>query len=124
MASIEYSLFRAKFIRPSQTSLFDMDVTPRNLFLSALEERPSDEPRTGYVWHIGNIQYFSDSTGYFAVGRTTNSTVEKFDDLTGNFIEEVLEESPYTHCVFDARIGFIGIAKKPSLAQTTSLNIA
>jgi hypothetical protein len=35
-------------------------------------------------------------------------------------VEEELEESPYTHCVFDARIGFIGIAKKSSLSQTTN----
>lgn len=118
MASIEYSLFRAKFIKPSQASLFHPDLTPEALFLRALEERPSGELRKGYIWHIGNLQYFSNSTGYFAVGRTTTSTIEKFDDLTGNFIIEELEESPYTHCVFDAHIGFVGIAKKASLAQS------
>jgi len=83
-----------------------------------LAERPSGELRKGYIWHVGNIQYFSETTGYFAVGRTTNSTIEKYDDLTGNFVEEELEESPYTHCVFDARIGFIGIARKTSLSPT------
>jgi hypothetical protein len=31
-----------------------------------------------------------------------------------------LETSPYTHCVFDAAFGFIGIAKKPALAKSTS----
>jgi hypothetical protein len=65
----------------------------------------------------------SETTGYFVIGRTTNSTIEKFDDSTGNFVEEELEESPYTHCVFDARIGLIGIAKKTNLAPT-SINIA
>jgi len=118
MASIEYSLFRAKFIKPRQTSFLHIEMTPRQLFLKALEEKPSAELREGYIWHIGNIRYFSEDRGYFAVGRTTNSTIEKFDDLTGNFVEEELEQSPYTHCVFDARIGFIGIAKKASLAQT------
>lgn len=118
MASIEYSLFRAKFIKPRQTSLLHTDLTPQDLFLQALIERPSGELRKGYIWHIGNIEYFSETTGYFAVGRTTNSTIEKFDDSTGNFVEEELEESPYTHCVFDARIGFIGIARKASLAST------
>lgn len=118
MASIEYSLFRAKFIKPRQKSLLDENLTPRQLFLQAIEERPSAELRKGYTWHIGNIQYFSESSGYFAVGRTTNSTIEKFDEISGNFIEEELEESPYTHCVFDSNIGFIGIAKKPTLTQT------
>lgn len=119
MASIEYSLFRAKFVRPSQTSFFNLDLTPREYFLRALLERPSAELRKGYTWHIGNLRNFSETTGYFAIGRTTNSTIEKFDDQSGNFIEEILEESPYTHCVFDARIGFVGIAKKSSLAQTS-----
>jgi hypothetical protein len=118
MASIEYSLFRAKFIKPSQMSLLNKELTPRDMFLQALKDRPSKELRAGYIWHVGNIEYFSEGTGYFAVGRTTNSTIEKFDDLTGNFIEEELEESPYTHCVFNADIGFIGIARKASLAPT------
>jgi hypothetical protein len=118
MASIEYSLFRAKFIKPSQTSLLHTDLAPRDLFLLALKERPSGELRKGYIWHIGNIQYFSETAGYFAVGRTTKSTIEKFDKLTGDFVEEELEESPYTHCVFDARIGIIGIARKASIAPT------
>lgn len=118
MASVEYTLFRAKFIKPHQMSLFT-ELTPRQIFLQSLEEKPSGNFRNGYIWHIGNMRYFSDVSGYFAVGRTTNSTIEKFDDVSGNFVEEELEESPYTHCVFDARIGFIGIAKKSSLVQTT-----
>jgi hypothetical protein len=119
MTTIEYSLFRAKFIRPTQTSFLHKDLTPGQLFLAALEERPTAELRKGYIWHIGNIRYFSKNTGYFAIGRTTNSTIEKFDEETGNFVEEELESSPYTHCVFDAQIGFIGIAKKMTLAPTS-----
>lgn len=61
---------------------------------------------------------FSESTGCFAAGRTTISTIEKFDEESSNFVEEELEESPYTHCVFDATIGFVGIARKPNLSQT------
>lgn len=119
MVSIEYSLFRARFIKPRQTSFLHTDLTPGNLFLQALEERPSGELRKDYIWHIGNIRYFSKTRGYFAVGRTTKSTIEKFDNQTGNFVEEELEESPYTHCVFDAHIGFIGIAKKASLTGSS-----
>jgi hypothetical protein len=120
MATIEYSLFRARIIKPRQGSLLaDKDLTSGEIFLRALNEKPFGELRQGYTWHIGNIKLFSKNTGYFAVGRTTISTIEKFDDLTGNFVEEEQEESPYTHCVFDAHIGFIGIARKPSLAPTT-----
>jgi hypothetical protein len=118
MATIEYSLFRAKFVKSNQRSLFYADATPSELFLLALEEKPSAELREGYRWHIGNIQLFSEMTGYFAIGRTTKSSIEKFDPATGNFLEEELETSPYTHCVFNAAIGIMGIAHKPSLAPT------
>jgi hypothetical protein len=119
MASIEYSLFRAKFIRSQQTSFLHADLTPRDIMMKAIAQRPSSELRKGYHWHIGNLSMFSEYSGYFAIGRTTTSTIEKFDEVTGDFIEEELEESPYTHCVFDAKIGFFGIAKKPNLSQTT-----
>jgi hypothetical protein len=118
MASIEYSLFRAKFVKPIQVSLFTATNTPRDLFLSALSERPSAELRKGYTWHIGNIKYFSETAGYFAVGRTTDSTIEKFDEETGDFLEVELTASPYTHCVFDAALGILGIAKKSILAES------
>jgi len=119
MSSIEYSLFRVKMVRPHQTSFLHDDLAPRDLFLRAILERPSGELRKGFHWHIGNVQMFGDFTGYFAAGRTTTSTVEKFDESSLNFVEEELEESPYTHCVFDASIGIIGIAKKLNLSPTS-----
>lgn len=120
MAVIEYSLFRVKFIKPSQQRLFDetAKLTPLELFLQVIDERPSAEIREGYVWHIGNIERFSKTSGYFAAGRTTNATVAKFDETTGDFLEEAIETSPYTHCVYEARIGLLGIAKKTVLAPT------
>ena len=119
MAIIEYCLFRIKFILPRQSSLLHYPVDRVGMFLDALDEKPESEGRRGYKWHIGNVRPFSRSAGYFAIGRTTRSTIEKFDEESGNFVEEELETSPYTHCVFDATIGFIGIAKKTSLSPTT-----
>ncbi|HXJ07584.1 MAG TPA: hypothetical protein VNH65_20990 [Candidatus Acidoferrum sp.] len=118
MPSIEYSLFRARFVKPRQQSIFRTDSTPAQIFVEALKEKPSFEAREGYRWHIGNLRLFSHSAGYFAVGRTTRSTVEKFDEQSGDFLEEELETSPYTHCVFNADIGILGIAYKASLAPT------
>ena len=119
MPAIEYSLFRIKMVRPHQTSFLHDELSPRDLLLQAILDKPSSELRKGFHWHIGNVLKFSDFTGYFAAGRTTTSTIEKFDEETSNFVEEELEASPYTHCVFDAAIGFVGIAKKPNLSQTT-----
>lgn len=120
MAAVEYSLYRVKFVRPGQQSWLHYNVTPSEVFLSSLEERHDSEVRVGYRWHVGNVTLFSPTSGYFAIGRTTRSSFEKYDDQSGNFIEEELETSPYTHCVFDAEIGFVGIAKKPSLSPTTN----
>lgn len=119
MATIEYSLFRVKFIRPRQASFLHTDLTPQAVLLTCIDEKPSAELRKGFNWHIGNVQMFEATSGYFAFGRTTTSTIEKFNTLSGNFVEEELETSPYTHCVFDASIGLIGISKKTNLSQTT-----
>jgi hypothetical protein len=119
MSTIEYSLFRAKFIVPSQGSFFPEHFRPEHRLISAVSEKPSVTTKSGHEWHIGNVRMFNDWQGYFAVGRTTTSTIEKFDTQTGDFIEEELEQSPYTHCVFDSHIGLIGIAKKLSLSQHT-----
>jgi hypothetical protein len=120
MPTVEYSLFRIKFVLPSQTSWLHYTVTPSEVFLASLEEKPDSQVRAGYTWHIGNIELYSTFSGYFAIGRTTRSSIEKFDTQSGNFIEEELETSPYTHCVFDALLGIVGIAKKPSLSANTT----
>jgi hypothetical protein len=118
MPTIEYSLFRVKFVKPRQQSFLHEELTPQQILLRAIDERPSDEVRVGYEWHIGNVRAFSEDAGYFAVGRTTTSTIEKFDASSGDFVEEEQQESPYTHCVFDSSIGIIGIAKKKNLSPT------
>lgn len=120
MATIEYSLFRAKMIRSVQQSFLHDDLTPRQLFEMALNERPSSELNLGRTWHIGNIETLGRDTGYFAFGRTTRTTNTKFDDETGNFVEEDFETSPYTHVVFNSRIGFLGIAHNHRLARNAN----
>src|SRR5262245_28460283 len=109
MSRIEYSLFRAKFVTNPQGNLFPKHKSPKDILLQAIEEKPSIQLRAGYEWHIGNVELFSAHEGYFAVGRTTNATVEKFDEATGNFVVEELETSPYTHAVFNSKIGFLAV---------------
>lgn len=125
MPTIEYNLYRIKLIRPKQPRLpFDAPgiatyATLTDLFLQALAERPILTLRNRFEWHLGKISRISDTTGYFAFGRTTTKTVERFNAATGDFTEEDLETSPYTHCVYNAEIGLIAIAKKAVLAPTT-----
>lgn len=119
MATFEYSLFRTKFIKPSQSVLFYPDLTSEQIFIQAINARPNAELKEGYRWKIGNLEFFDYETGYFAMGRTTTDTIEKFDEQTGDFMDEVLDTSPHTHCVFDAKFGFVGIAKKFELSSST-----
>lgn len=117
--TIEYSLFRVKMVRPRQLSFLDENQTPEQIFKAALREKPSADIGMTRRWHLGNLEFFDASQGYFALGRTTSATVTKFDEETGKFVEEELSDSPFTHCVFDARIGFVGIARKSKIARSS-----
>lgn len=115
--AMEFHLYRTKFIKPAQSHLFTISLTAREFFEKSLAERPSLELREHNVWHIGNIEYFTESAGRFAVGRTTKTTVEKFDPESGNFTEQTDDSGPYTYVYFDSTIGLFGIGKKAKVAN-------
>lgn len=119
MRYVELHLFRVKFIRPAQTLLLSDNRTSSELFHDALLEKPSAELRSGFLWHIGNVVQLDDSGGAFAIGRTTNTTLSRYDEEQGNFVEEDSEDSPYTVCLYDLQIGFVAIKKKTRLSPTT-----
>jgi hypothetical protein len=95
--TLEYSLFRVKMVRPKQMSFLTADQSPAEIFKSALQERPSADIGATRRWHLGNLEFFNDVQGYFALGRTTSATVTKFDEDSGKFVEEELSDSPFTH---------------------------
>ena len=116
MTTLEYHLYRTKFIKPSQVDLFVTDLSAREMLEAGLAERPSIELRQNNVWHIGNVEYLSEDSGRFAIGRTTLTTVEKFNEVTGNFTELVDDSGPYTFVYFDSKLGLLGIGKKAKVA--------
>jgi len=120
MQNIEFHLFRVKFIRPGQQSLMHDDRSASEIFRDSIGERPTMVFKENYKWHIGNIESFDLVSGSFALGRTTKTTLSKFDQGSGNFIEEIFEDSPYTYCVYDLSVGFVAIAKKSKLAPTVT----
>lgn len=117
MPNTEYHLYRVKLIKPAQLALFHPEISPRSVFEEALAERPSLQLREGNVWHIGNIEQITQDGGRFAVGRTTTTTIEKFDNATGNFTELRDDSGPYTFVYFDSRIGLLGIGKRTKVAS-------
>lgn len=116
MPTLEYHLYRTKFIKPAQVDLFQPELSAREMLETGLAERPSIELRQNNVWHIGNVEYFEGGEGRFAIGRTTLTTVEKFDESTGNFTELVDDSGPYTFVYFDSKLGLLGIGKKTKVA--------
>lgn len=116
----EYHLYRAKFIKPAQLSLLGMEKSSAELFLDAVNDKPEYTLATGSEWHLGNVHLFNETSGSFAVGRTTKTTIEKFDKETGNFVDELDDSGPYTIVVFDSKIGLLGIAKKSKLVPNAS----
>ena len=114
-----FYLFRIKVLKPSQIHLFEDDLSSSIILLTAIQTKPSAELRSGYIWHIGNLSRLNGDSGfYFALGRTTKSIVERYDEDEGNFLEEDFETSPYTHVFIDLHYQVIGIAKKTRLAPT------
>lgn len=117
MAIVEYHLYRVKSIKSPQLRLLSKYISQDELFTRVLAEKPMIELRQGSIWHIGNIQYLNEMSGFFAVGRTTKTTLEKYDESSGNFIEEIDDSGPYTFVLFDRRIGLLGIAKKAKVVS-------
>lgn len=116
MQTIEYHLYRTKFIKPAQVNLFDSNLTAQEMLEEGLAERPSLELRANNVWHLGNVEHITKSGGRFAIGRTTKTTVEKFDITSGNFTELIDDSGPYTFVYFDSQLGLLGIGKKTKVA--------
>jgi hypothetical protein len=116
MPILEYHLYRTKFIKPAQVDLFQAHLSAREMLEKGLEERPSIELRQNSVWHIGNVEYFNNGEGRFAIGRTTLTTVEKFDKNTRDFTELLDDSGPYTFVYFDSKLGLLGIGKKTKLS--------
>ena len=116
MTLVEFHLYRVKLIKPAQFQLFQHDVNTSEIFERAINEKPSMELKENNVWHIANIEAIDDTGGRFAVGRTTKTTVEKFDTVTGDFIKQIDDSGPYTLVYFFSDIGLIGITKKTKVA--------
>jgi len=68
----------------------------------------------------GMFVILNDISGSFAVGRTTKTTVERFNKETGDFIDELDDSGPYTVVMFDSKVGVLGIAKKSKLAPNAA----
>ena len=114
-----FFLYRLKAIRGTQSPLFSQDISRREFITKLIQSKPSQELRSGYIWHIGNVKDIGEDGMTFAVGRTTIASQEKYDEETGDFVEVDDEQSPFTYVAYDKKISVIAITPKSKLAPTT-----
>lgn len=114
---LHFTLFRIKVLFGPQGNLFTRP-DPQEILHGALVERPSQELRKGYTWHVGNLEQVDDDGFYFALGRTTTSTLTLWHDDRGEFEEVEFDDSPYTHAYIDTRMGIVALASKSRLSPT------
>jgi hypothetical protein len=117
---IRFQLYRVKLIRPHQQLITSDQLSASDLLAEAIRSRPELESGLGTTWHVGNVVEIPDHQAlYFAIGRTTGNTVERFDEEAKNFVEEPQETSPYTRCIVLWDLGVAAIAHKSRLAPKT-----
>jgi hypothetical protein len=118
---LEFQLFRLKALRQSQSGLFGAEASSAELSRAAIESRPERGGWRGFTWHLGNVEVLDESGLYFALGRTTRSTVAIFDRNRHSFVEQESESAPFTHVIVDVNIGLCAIAKKAELGDVTAI---
>ncbi len=111
-------LFRIKVIKPKQRHLFGFDGTPDEFLSRIITDKPSDELREGYIWHIGNVKSIGNEGFVFAAGRTTKKSKALYDEKSKDFLEVDDEESPFTYVYYDRRYSILGIEPKSKLSPT------
>lgn len=114
----QFFLFRIKVIGGDQPSMFEDEQVPSTIITKLVRSKPSVQLRQGHTWHIGNVTSVEGLGLFFALGRTTSSTVERYNQDTQDFVEEDFEASPYTYILFDIDYQILAIAHKQKLSLT------
>lgn len=115
---MQLHLFRIRLFGPKQPSLLEGEFIPQLVLERAIEERPSSALRRGVVWHIGNIQQVDETGLYFRLGKLSRARLSTVDEASGDFIEEEVDNAPYTHCVLDLPSEVCAVAQSFDLAPT------
>lgn len=111
-------LFRIKVIEVKQGALFRSQQLRSEFLRNLIISKPDGEIRKGYVWHIGNVNHLDDSGLFFAIGRTTKTSKELYDEESGDFLAVEDEEAPFTNVFYDFGLGVLGIVPKSKLAPS------
>lgn len=111
-------LFRIKVIEVEQGALFRSKQSRSDFLINLIKRKPDGEIRKGYVWHIGNVSDVGDSGLFFAIGRTTKTSKELYDEESGDFLAVEDEDAPFTNVLYDFQLGVLGIVPKARLSPS------
>jgi hypothetical protein len=114
---LDFQLFRFKVYPSRQRDLFAQEKTPPEILNEALYSISPVEFRLGITWRVGNVEQVDTNGHYFRIGRTSRATHERYEK--GSFIDEKIDDSPYTHGFLDTRLEVSAIAKKTRLSPNT-----
>jgi len=120
MRNVHIYLFRVKFIQSQAPALDFESISPQEMFVKAIMEKPIIETREGYSWRIGNVKNVNNQFGSFAVGRTMVTAIPHYDNESKDFTEEVSQTDPFTTVYFDTTLGLLGIKRNYQLSPTES----
>ena len=113
-----FQLFKMRLVQRRDGTLFDGEIDRVSILSKAVESLPTLQVRRGYLWRLGSVRKIGNSDYYFAIGRTHSQTVGQFDEEAGEFIEQELQESPFTHVVLDTNMQLVAISANYSLEPT------
>jgi hypothetical protein len=112
----KFQLFRVTVHPESQPDLFrDGDFSRPEVLKRVLASDPSAASRGDVVWHVGNLEQVEENRYYFRIGKTSNSTIDKYEG--GDFRTREIEASPNTHVFLDAQVELAAIAAQYQLAN-------
>ncbi len=113
-------LYRVKFVRGVIVSLFDEGISPSDLFLLSLREiEGKSSPEKD--WVIGGLEFYSELSGKFSIGKHMISELDNFDSDEKVFKRNSVDDYPNTLCFFDAELGLLGITSKFQLSSDTGV---
>jgi len=117
---LQLDLFRIRVFLPNQDDFFRRNLSRGQLIREAVGSKPTAPVWYGVHWHIGNVEVIDETGVYCALGRTTRGRIPVIDQRSGDFVEQEFDSAPYTHVLLDLELEVCAIARKTSLAPTTS----
>lgn len=114
--TLTYYLYRVRLYPPQQGMLFSGQFDRLALLRAAIVSSPTVRLRKTIEWHVGNVEEIGEHAIYFRMGKTTRRIRGVFDSNRSEFLDQEIEDAPYSHIVLDRRLQVAIISRNTKLA--------